>query len=239
MNHADAVRLAADWLKRPACRKGPGCQVVVTESKIGWNNGEIPDALGFRAGVYQEASVLVECKASRADFLADAKKPHRTDAKRGMGLYRYYLAPAGVIRVDELPPGWGLIEVTDRGTLKVVCGHVLLRRDEEDCFRHERNQQNEWSLLARTLYRVGDPDSVNRRIRESHNRAERLARQVTDLEKQVRRLDAAYYHLSTHATEEVRIRAIEIRRGQAMATNAVLGIKAAVPRRIKETATQS
>lgn len=218
MDHADAVSLAANWLKRPLSRSGPGCQIVVTEAKIAWNDGEIPDAIGFRAGVHQEASVLVECKVSRADFLADAKKPHRMNPSIGMGLYRYFLAPDGVIRADELPAGWGLVAVTGRGTLKVVRGHVLAKRDEVDLFRHERNEQNEWSLLVRTLYRVGAPDAVNRRIRESHNRAERMGRRADELAKRIRNLDAAYYHLYSHATEDVQIRATQIRSGRRPTT---------------------
>jgi hypothetical protein len=214
LGHADAVRLAAEWLKRPASRNGPGCQVVVTEAKIGYTNTEMPDAIGFRTGVHNDASVLVECKVTRADFLADFQKPHRIAAETGMGLYRYYLAPAGMIDLRELPNKWGLIEVTRRGALKVVHGHVLLAHNEEDFFQHEHNQNNEWALLARTLYRVGDVDAVNRRLRESHNRAERLARQVEDLTKKLKQIDAAYYLLHSNAQEDIQFRATALRSGR-------------------------
>lgn len=233
MTHTELTRLAAEWLKRPASRNGPGCQVVVTEGKIGWNEGEIPDAIGFRAAVYQECSVLVECKVSRSDFLADAQKPHRIAPETGMGLYRYYMAPAGVIEPEALPPGWGLVEVTTRGSLKVLRGHVLLKRDEEDSFRHAHNQQNEWALLARTLYRVGDPDAVNIRIREAFNRANRLAREVDDLRNKLRKMEAGYFHLYSTATEEDRRRAAEIRRGGPVSKEAI-GDMQAMPRRVKE-----
>lgn len=75
LTHASLCQLAVSWLKRPHSRQGPGCQVAITESKCGWLDGEIPDAIGFRAGVFAEASVLVECKLSRGDFLADKKNP--------------------------------------------------------------------------------------------------------------------------------------------------------------------
>lgn len=219
MKHSEAIKLAADWLKRPASRKGPGCQIVVTEAKIAYNNGEIPDAIGFRAGTHNDASVLVECKVSRADFMVDAKKPHRAQSAQGMGLYRYYLAPAGIIKIEELPAGWGLLEVSARGVIKPVHGHVkLLRGDDGASFRHERNIQNEWALLARTLYRVGDPDAINRRLRDAHNGNQRLLKTLEKERQQTKRLDAAFYHLYSNATEEEQLKASMLRTGRTLTT---------------------
>lgn len=39
-----------------------------------------------------------------------AKKVFRLNPGMGMGRYRYFLAPAGLIDVSELPPLWGLLE---------------------------------------------------------------------------------------------------------------------------------
>lgn len=48
---------------------------------------------------------------SHSDFLADQKKYWRQENyPRKAGMYRYYLAPAGIICPDELPDGWGLLE---------------------------------------------------------------------------------------------------------------------------------
>lgn len=89
------------------------------------SNREIPDAIGWlRSGV----SLLVECKASRGDFLSDAVKPSRRSAKsaglavpepvvkgprktEGLGAYRFYFAPSGLLAPEELPEGWGLLEL--------------------------------------------------------------------------------------------------------------------------------
>ena len=70
--------------------------------------------------------VLVEVKVSRADFRADLAKPHRRDPALSGGTYRYYLAPAGLLAVDELPPRWGLIEY-GRPRFRVAAGHLLVR----------------------------------------------------------------------------------------------------------------
>lgn len=55
-------------------------------------------------------SFVIETKISRSDFLNDRKKKCRVDGN-GVGNYRYYACPLGLIKVDELPPKWGLIYV--------------------------------------------------------------------------------------------------------------------------------
>jgi hypothetical protein len=99
MTHPDLVELARKWLIRKRCA------VVVTE--MASSESETPDAIGWLAG----RSILVECKTSRADFLADGRKYFREQPERGMGHKRYFMAVAGMIRVSDLPPGWGLLEV--------------------------------------------------------------------------------------------------------------------------------
>ena len=100
MTHADLVQRARRWLTNTQ-----GCSVVVTAGSILCD--EIPDALGW---VGRGTSWLVECKASRADFRRDKHKGHRSPLRLGLGSYRYYLAEPGVIPVDELLDGWGLLE---------------------------------------------------------------------------------------------------------------------------------
>ena len=55
--------------------------------------------------------MLVECKVTRADFLADAAKPFRLKPEDGMGSQRFYLAPTRIVRAEELPRHWGLLEL--------------------------------------------------------------------------------------------------------------------------------
>lgn len=55
--------------------------------------------------------VTYEVKVSRSDFLVEIKEPR----KRRMGLLYsnrfYFVAPAGLVKVEEVPPECGLIEV--------------------------------------------------------------------------------------------------------------------------------
>ncbi len=95
--------MAVAWLRRYRCG------VVLSEQACA--SGEMPDAIGWKKACH---SVLVECKASRGDFMADGEKPWRQRPESGVGCERYYLAPRGLIGVDELPSGWGLLEVSGR-----------------------------------------------------------------------------------------------------------------------------
>ena len=92
-------------------------------------------------------SVLVECKVSRADFLADAGKPFRIKPEEGMGCQRFYMAPAGMIRAEELPKHWGLLELHGREVrLTVKPGRADLRS--------EVGLMKEMNLLLASLRRV-------------------------------------------------------------------------------------
>ena len=95
-----------NWPQRAPGRSGPACQVAFSEAKGNWA-GEIPDATGFRTAAEDEGSVVVEVKVSISDYMADRGKAHRQDGALGMGLYRYYMAPEGVISVADLLQGLG------------------------------------------------------------------------------------------------------------------------------------
>ena len=60
MTHAQLVQKAVAWLR--AYR----CGVILSEQAC--LSGEMPDAIGWKRACH---SVLVECKISHADFLAD------------------------------------------------------------------------------------------------------------------------------------------------------------------------
>src|ERR1700743_1391059 len=106
LTHSELVQIAYRWvLKNGSC--GVAFKELVT---LGSN--EIPDVIGFGAW---EHSVLIECKVSRSDFLADKHKSFRKEPHLGMGNQRFYCCPTGLIKVEELPEGWGLIYVNEKG----------------------------------------------------------------------------------------------------------------------------
>ena len=102
--HNQLVARAAHWLRHKY-----GCGIILSEQYC--VTGEVPDVIGWKARCQ---SVLVECKVSRSDFLADANKPFRLRPEEGLGSKRLYMAPAGIIKPEELPKHWGLLECIGR-----------------------------------------------------------------------------------------------------------------------------
>ena len=99
--HDQLVTRAVRWCMS---RKGGDCVLAVSE--LTTSQSETPDVLGWRGPKH---TVLVECKSSRADFLADKTKLFRRQPELGMGNQRYYLCWPHVIEVSDLPDKWGLM----------------------------------------------------------------------------------------------------------------------------------
>ena len=135
MTHPQLVQRAVAWLRSYRCG------VVLSEQACA--SGEMPDAIGWKRACH---SVLVECKLSRTDFLADREKPFRQKQKLGMGCERFYLAPAGMLDAEDLPVGWGLLECRNRSIAVVRSSEKNLRTAIG--FRYEMN------LLLASLRRV-------------------------------------------------------------------------------------
>lgn len=117
MTHDALVKIGKKWLI-----KARNCSVVLTETQA--QSGETPDIIGWRG----QLSILIECKTSRADFRRDLKKWYRNSGP-GIGQQRYFMAPRGVIPVDEVPADWGLLEV-EKNIVKTIKKLDLLYLDE-------------------------------------------------------------------------------------------------------------
>lgn len=189
LTHAGLCAIAVRWLKRAPSAGGPGCTIAVSEPRAE-ARGECPDAIGFRAG-HLDGSVLVECKVSRADFLADKAKPHRQPGC-GMGTWRYYMAPAGMLRPEELPERWGLLEVNSRGHVKPLAGPAVAAAhwgqyaEALEAYRHQQvDVERERALLVRLLARLSDPEALNLRVREVYAANSRMARTIDKLREEL------------------------------------------------------
>lgn len=136
--HAQLVSAAVDWLRHKY-----RCGVVLSEQYCA--TGEVPDAIAWKAMC---RSVVVECKASRADFLTDAKKPFRTNPEEGLGCERFYLAPPGMIAPDELPKDWGLLEYSRKQV------RVVVKASRRKSLRTDIGLMKEMNLLLASLRRV-------------------------------------------------------------------------------------
>ena len=156
MTHSQLVQKAVEWLR--AYR----CGVVLSEQAC--ISGEMPDAIGWKRACH---SVLVECKISRADFLADHGKRFRQKPDTGVGCERFYLVPKEMVRTGELPVGWGLLEYHNR--------NVKLARVSARNLRTAVGFRYEMNLLLASLRRVEvriEPQSITDFLKWKNRMAE-------------------------------------------------------------------
>jgi hypothetical protein len=140
---------AAKWLKRN------GFGVVSTNI---WTIGsrERVDCIGFRLN----CSALIEAKISRADFKADMKKPERLAG--GAGTYRFYITPPDLVTSNELPCGWGLLEL-HRSSVRMIHGpqgngwpsYENAAGSSWEQFAHARDEYADRALLYSIARRLG------------------------------------------------------------------------------------
>lgn len=107
MTHRELVELGIRYLKKS------GYQYILAEP--GYRK-ELPDVLGFG----MQASFLIECKASRSDFLRDKKKPFRQPGAKGLGKKRMYLVNPGICKASEVPDNWMLAYATSEDSIEIV-----------------------------------------------------------------------------------------------------------------------
>jgi hypothetical protein len=156
MTHDQLVDRAVRWLRSYRCGVILSEQICVS--------GETPDAIGWKQPCH---SVVVECKVARADFLVDRDKPFRRKPEKGVGSERFYLAQPGLIKIDELPPGWGLLEYS-RGRIHMQHASARNLRTATG-FRHEMN------LLLASLRRVElriEPQTITHFLKWKNRMAE-------------------------------------------------------------------
>jgi hypothetical protein len=117
-----------------------GCSVVTSEATT--SIAEQPDAIGWRYG----HSILLEAKTSRTDYKKDLQKRFRIYPEKGIGYLRYYITPVGLLKPEELLPGWGLLEVNEKNKVKEV--------KKSNSFK-DYNLSSENVLLLSCLRRLG------------------------------------------------------------------------------------
>lgn len=121
--HKQLVTRIATWYKNSY----QSCIVMAELKTVAL---EIPDVIVWKSGAH---SILIECKTSRADFLSDKDKFFRQQESYGMGDERYYAAPTGMIRPEELPQGWGLYEVDEKFVREVRRAEIKHANKRHEC----------------------------------------------------------------------------------------------------------
>ncbi len=123
---------------------------------------EIPDVIGFASSGH---SVLIEVKASRQDFLSDKKKMFRMNPELGMGTRRYYCCPTDLIKIADLPYGWGLIYVNEKMKARCVHNPYSYMPKEGELMGLPKNIVAEHGIMYSALRRL----HIRNRIDEIYN----------------------------------------------------------------------
>ena len=216
--HRQLCEIGAKFLKRSASKNGHGCHFAIIEPSV---YGENPDVFGVRHGTiskhkigdtvhvygYDVGTVVLEAKTSRPDFLRDRAKSHKATDEMGLGRWRYYICPENLIKVEDLPPKYGLIWVTKGGQVKVIAGALAVKKrtvkdyaGRERKFRNmldvqesfaawsfdDRNHQNEMNLMAMALARLEGAEDILYLQREKIAIENKLANRVLELERKLR-----------------------------------------------------
>ena len=86
-------------------------------------------------------SVVIEVKVSRSDFLNDKNKKFRK-MDIGMGDYRIYCCMPGVVKdLNEIPEGWGLIEISGKNTPRFK---ILKGKKPSSSMNYRPNQRTKY-----------------------------------------------------------------------------------------------
>jgi len=197
VTHSELNAIAVKWLLRATSSNGAGCQVGFQE--VSDTTGkERCDAWGY-SWSHNPYSVLVEVKVSRSDFLADRKKPHRQ--RGGVGSFRYFMCPEGLIDIKDLPDGWGLLWVNSRGHVKARAGHITCTMPPQygrgswlaEMWRWPADQTTELGMLAYMFRRVGDPDASLQKERELNRTIQHQAGEIAKHNSEMKQFRRDYF----------------------------------------------
>ena len=114
-SHDELSLIVAKWLKKHSKNiLIPNCATIALDIKT--LEQEKPDVIGWNGC----SSTMIEVKVARGDFLQDFKKPFRKYPKIGVGQYRYYCCPNGLINESELPENWGLLYLNNKNKIEII-----------------------------------------------------------------------------------------------------------------------
>ncbi|MGI0120446.1 hypothetical protein [Zooshikella sp. RANM57] len=164
-----------------------GCSFALSELRTTHTN-ESPDAIGWKNGCRE--SYLIEVKTSRSDFFADRKKPFRKDSSKGMGKFRYFLAPPNLLKVDDLPTNWGLLEANKRN-IRVIHGHHPKKENSDHQFSFTENNLRAEQILMMTILRrmtlqLGDLQGfTNVNVINFYSKIEKLKCEINEFKEEI------------------------------------------------------
>ncbi|GGK72743.1 hypothetical protein ACD591_05620 [Rufibacter glacialis] len=105
MTHQDLVPIACKWLLTEA-----SCATVFQGCATGNDPPQDPVVLGV--GSFGR-SIFIKFFVSRSDFEKETQTQFWQLPVNGVGRYRFLCVPSGLVKEEETPPGWGLLNISE------------------------------------------------------------------------------------------------------------------------------
>lgn len=155
IDHESQNKQALQWLKKQGFSvRSSNIQSIGSRERV--------DVIGFR----NQVSCLIESKVSRSDFLADRKKPERNGIRVGVGLYRFYICPEGLLKPEDIPDNWGLLYSDGKKVVKEFkpSGNMWPSfgsgSERWKSMQHEVNIESENSILFSLCRRLSNNQNI-------------------------------------------------------------------------------
>jgi hypothetical protein len=135
------------------------CFLSGVRKAVGFSHGGVTrtaDAVAM--GMYPSRGLSLvgfEIKVSRSDWLRELKDPAKAEAIFRFMNHWFIVAPAGMVKKDELPGPWGLISVNEQGEARVSVQAPKLAPDPIP--------RTFWASLFREAMRQASQDAEVRR----------------------------------------------------------------------------
>lgn len=138
LRHEELLKTAAKFIKNKALTHFGKSTYVVCN----YNDGMEPiDVFGFGGGCTQIIKVIT----TRMELNLDLERAYRKCPKYGVGEFRSYLCPNGLLNKEDIPKNWGLLWCDNKG--KII--EILNPQKQEE------NKAQEAKIIKSLLRRNG------------------------------------------------------------------------------------
>ena len=166
-------------------------------NSVGFKCGRWADVVAISLWPSRGLEVLgFEVKVSRSDWKAELAQPEKADAIQRYCDRWWIAAPAGVVPKDEVPPNWGLMEVTGN-KLKVRKQAPRLTPCEWDkgfiaaILRRKSDADARMIADAISAASILTDESVVMKLHDAERRADRVANELESYQESVAEFEKA------------------------------------------------
>lgn len=112
-------------------------------------------------------TVAIEVKVTRNDFFRELNNPKKRESAESIARETYFAVPAGLVKPEECPEGWGLIEVLSNGSARTK---LRAKQRERPVFDE--------AFIASLMRRVAEDDQRVKRLQVQVDKANLAAQDI-------------------------------------------------------------